>query len=57
MSCEWVAGHGQLGDPGQPREVGRCGEGAGGGEALLAGAGPTVPGSGVRGTACPGIRP
>lgn len=40
MACELTQGHGQLGDPSWPREVGGCGEQAGCGRALLVGSGP-----------------
>ena len=57
LACEWIAGHGQLSDPGWPREVGGRGERAGGGRALLGGASPPVPWAGVRGRACLGNCP
>lgn len=57
MVCELTQGHGQVGDPGQPREVGGPGEQVGGGGALLAGAGPPLPQVGMWGKACPGNHP
>ena len=57
MAWALTQAHGQLGDSGQLREVGRLSEWAGGGCALLAGAGPLVPGVGTRGKAYRGDHP
>lgn len=49
LSCEWVGGHGQLGDWDALLEVGERGEPAAGSRALPAGSSPPVSGARVRG--------